>query len=458
MKFEFTVNGLVRKVDTSPMRRLLDVLRQDLGLMGAKEGCGEGECGACAVLLDGKLVNSCMVPALQLPGRRVETIEALAPEGRPDALQQAFLDAGAVQCGFCTPGMVMAARALLARNPAPSRDEIRVGIAGNLCRCTGYESIVDAVERAASAGYSPRLDDSLTGRAEIYLDEEEKGRVFSPCTLEEALDVMAELPGEVVLVAGGTDLLVDVEKKGRPLPRSILDLGGVDDLKRIKVTGDWLEIGAGATFAEIATNPDVRAVAPMLADCASQVGAVAIQNRATIGGNIATASAAADSPPVLMALGAKIVAARRGGVREMPMDGFISGYRRTALQDDELLAAIRIPLDVKGCAQMFRKVGLRRALAISRVSLACAARIQEGVVTRCRIYAGSMSPVPLFLEEASGLVVGKTLSVELAKEAGRLAEKAVSPRTSPEYRKDTTGKLTTRFFKDILAGTCRPDR
>ena len=194
MKFEFTVNGLVRKVDTSPMRRLLDVLRQDLGLMGAKEGCGEGECGACAVLLDGKLVNSCMVPALQLPGRRVETIEALAPEGRPDALQQAFLDAGAVQCGFCTPGMVMAARALLARNPAPSRDEIRVGIAGNLCRCTGYESIVDAVERAASAGYSPRLDDSLTGRAEIYLDEEEKGRVFSPCTLEEALDVMAE-PG-----------------------------------------------------------------------------------------------------------------------------------------------------------------------------------------------------------------------------------------------------------------------
>ncbi|HQK24308.1 MAG TPA: (2Fe-2S)-binding protein, partial [Synergistaceae bacterium] len=153
MILSFAVNGKTVTVEGPPLRRLLDVLREDLGLTGTKEGCGEGECGACAVLLDGHLVNSCLVPLFQVAGRSVETIEGMAPQGSPDALQRAFMDEGAVQCGFCTPGMVMASRALLRENPSPRRKEIRTALAGNLCRCTGYEPIFRAVEGAAAAGY-----------------------------------------------------------------------------------------------------------------------------------------------------------------------------------------------------------------------------------------------------------------------------------------------------------------
>lgn len=132
------------------MKRLLDVLREDLQLTGTKEGCGEGECGACCVILDGVLVNSCLVPALHAAGATVRTVEGLVREGRPDPVQQAFAACGGAQCGICTPGMIMASVHLLERNPHPSRDEIREGLAGNLCRCTGYQKIVEAVHEASS--------------------------------------------------------------------------------------------------------------------------------------------------------------------------------------------------------------------------------------------------------------------------------------------------------------------
>ena len=450
MKFELVVNGKVCPVDTPPMRRLLDILRQDLGLPGAKEGCGEGECGACAVLLDGRLVNSCLIPAFQLPGRSVETIEALSVDGTPDTLQQAFLDAGAVQCGFCTPGLVMASRALLSKNPQPTRNEIREGIAGNLCRCTGYEAVINAVEQAAERGYAPRRVPANRLDAPVLLEKEEEGKVFMPRTLEEAFKALSVHGEELAVVAGGTDLMVDMEKKGLPAPEKVLDITGIEGMRRIFVSGDWLEIGADATFADISVHEDVLSVAPALARCASQVGAVAIQNRATIGGNIATASAAADSPPVLMALGAVLVLASGKGSREMPVEDFFSEYRRTARRADELLVAVRIPLSVKGTRQMFRKVGLRQALAISRVSVACVAALESGVVTSCRIAAGSMSPMPLLLKDVCSAVTGRTLNRELAEEAGRVADSLVSPRTSPEYRKETTGNLVRRFFTDIL--------
>lgn len=143
------VNGEQHEVDTPPLRRLLDVLREDLGLTGTKEGCGEGECGACSVLIDDELVNSCLVPVLQAEGTRICTIESLAGEGALHPVQQAFAEAGGAQCGICTPGMIMATVALLSKNPQPTRDEIREGLAGNLCRCTGYIRIFEAVEKAS---------------------------------------------------------------------------------------------------------------------------------------------------------------------------------------------------------------------------------------------------------------------------------------------------------------------
>ena len=152
----FLVNGEPAEVNAPGMRRLLDVLREDLGLTGTKEGCGEGECGACAVLLDGQLVDACLVPVCQVDGGIVRTVEGLASRAAGDAalddLQVAFLEAGAAQCGICTPGMLMAARAYLDGGGGPDEDAIREGIAGNLCRCTGYTKIVDAIARVAGAG------------------------------------------------------------------------------------------------------------------------------------------------------------------------------------------------------------------------------------------------------------------------------------------------------------------
>jgi carbon-monoxide dehydrogenase small subunit len=148
----FQVNGRSVTVHAHAMERLLDVLRHELGLTGTKEGCGEGECGSCSVLLDGVLVNSCLVPVMQAQGSEVRTIENLSASGRLHALQQAFLECGGAQCGICTPGMILAACQLLDKNPRPNIDEIREGLSGNLCRCTGYTQILEAVEEAARRG------------------------------------------------------------------------------------------------------------------------------------------------------------------------------------------------------------------------------------------------------------------------------------------------------------------
>ncbi len=144
-----TINGTQRKIDIDENDRLLDVIREGFHLTGTKEGCGEGECGVCSVLLDGKLVNACMIMAFQAEDAEVITIEGIGENEKLDPIQQAFIDTGAVQCGFCTPGMVLSAKALLMKNPAPTKQEIRRGISGNLCRCTGYEKIVEAVTLAS---------------------------------------------------------------------------------------------------------------------------------------------------------------------------------------------------------------------------------------------------------------------------------------------------------------------
>ncbi len=150
MKIEFSLNGESVSVEAPADINLLRLLRDHLGLTGTKEGCGVGECGACSVIMDGRLVNSCLVLAPQAAGCHVTTIEGIRDHaGGPNDLQQAFIDYGAVQCGYCTPGMVLAGEALLSRNDAPSRVEIREAIAGNLCRCTGYQQIVDAIEATA---------------------------------------------------------------------------------------------------------------------------------------------------------------------------------------------------------------------------------------------------------------------------------------------------------------------
>lgn len=149
--YSFNLNGKPTSVEVKCDTTLLETLRQHLGMTGTKEGCGKGECGACTVIVDGKAVNSCLILTSQINGANVVTIEGLASEGVFDPLQTSFMEAGAVQCGFCTPGMIMSARALLLKNPSPTAEQIKESIAGNLCRCTGYVKIADAIKKAAAS-------------------------------------------------------------------------------------------------------------------------------------------------------------------------------------------------------------------------------------------------------------------------------------------------------------------
>lgn len=158
---ELTINGMKRKVETTTQTRLLDLIRDDLRLTGTKEGCGKGECGACTVIMNGELVASCLVLALQADGAVITTIEGIGNGDRLDPIQEAFIETGAVQCGFCTPGMILAVKKLLEENPHPDEEEIKRGISGNLCRCTGYQKIFDAIKLAAN-----RLSKKGGGRGE----------------------------------------------------------------------------------------------------------------------------------------------------------------------------------------------------------------------------------------------------------------------------------------------------
>lgn len=152
MKIQLIINHMKQEVEVEPLERLIDMLRNRLGLTSVKEGCGEGECGACTVIVDGRAVTSCTMLAAQVNGCEVLTTEGLAENGELDRLQQAFIENGAIQCGYCTPGMLMSVKALLLRTPEPSRDEIIRAVEGNLCRCTGYHSIVNAVQSLKGDG------------------------------------------------------------------------------------------------------------------------------------------------------------------------------------------------------------------------------------------------------------------------------------------------------------------
>lgn len=163
-RIELTINGEKLLVQAPPMKRLLDVLREDLHLTGTKEGCGEGECGSCSVRVNDELVNSCLVPVLQVEGACIQTVEGLAQNGNLHPLQQAFLTCGGAQCGICTPGMLMAAAQLLECNPRPSMAEIREGLAGNLCRCTGFIRIFESVVAAAAQASEGLADEAADAR------------------------------------------------------------------------------------------------------------------------------------------------------------------------------------------------------------------------------------------------------------------------------------------------------
>ena len=268
------------------MKRLLDVLREDLHLTGTKEGCGEGEC--VSVLMNGDLVNSCLVPILQARGAVICTIEGMAQGDRQHPIQQCFLKLGGAQCGICTPGMILATEHLLRQHPQPTMEQIREGLAGNLCRSPGYMRIFEAVQTGFAATGGRAGDERVVRSDAADFD------LVAPASLDAVLTLLAEFPGEFLPIAGGTESMVAFGA-GRLQARKHVSLWGLRELRFIATTAETLTIGAGSTFTDIRKHPIIASDFPMLAQAASWTGSIANQNRGTLGGNIVNGS----PPPTL---------------------------------------------------------------------------------------------------------------------------------------------------------------
>lgn len=456
----------------------LDWLRST-GLTGAKEGCAEGECGACAVLVatpgdDGgtawTAVNSCLVPVAALDGQELVTAEGLGDPESLHPVQHRMAEAGGSQCGYCTPGFVcsMAAEFYRAdRAPAavdaadaehgPNGFDLHA-LGGNLCRCTGYRPIRDA----AYALGGPDEGDPLAERrtrpapAPVATDFEIGGaRFVRPPTLGAALGLLHDEPS-AVMVAGATDLGVEVNLRGRRDPL-LVTIDRLDELRTLSIGDDAVELGAALPLSEIERRLGGRV--PLLAQLIPQFASRLIRNRATLGGNLGTGSPIGDAPPALIALDARLVLASRGGEREVDVADYFTGYRETALAPGELIRAVRIPLPLARLTA-FHKIAKRRFDDISSVALGFALDVDDGVVASARIGLGGVAATPLRAHATEAALVGEPWNLETVRRASAVLAGEGTPmsdhRASSEYRSLMLGNALVKLFhRDARAA---PDR
>ena len=452
--FEFILNG--RRVSVWPgvHTTLLDVLR-DQGLTGAKEGCAEGECGACTVVMLAdreagcayRTVNSCLMLAPMAAGREIYTVEALAVRGELAEAQKAMAAAGGSQCGYCTPGFVMS---LFAEQYRPGRvgpcDPAELG--GNLCRCTGYRPIRDAALSLGPAPVGPLLE-RLSHPAPLlepvaYTSE---GSTFErPATLKECFTIAAAHP-EARWIAGATDLGVEANLRFRRWPL-LVSLEGVLDLQEFVETKDSVRIGAALPLSDIALR--WTGAPQAFHDWTQLFASPPIRNRATLGGNLATASPIGDSAPLLMALDAVVHIAGAGGRRTVPVASFFAGYRRTALEPGELLTAIEIPKPF-ACSIRFYKAAKRRVDDISTVAAGISMDLDTAGRVRQAVFAfGGVAAVPLRVYAAEEAVLGQRWNQSSVERVQAVLARTLKPisdhRGSAEYRVEVAKSLVEKFW------------
>ena len=379
--------------DVPPSTTVLDFLRERMSLRGTKEGCAEGDCGACTIVTACpdrpetgiEAVNSCLMLLPQLDGKTVLTVEGLeADGGRLHPVQRLLMESHGTQCGFCTPGFVMALYAYQHSGERRDASSVHEALAGNLCRCTGYRPIVDAAlslpdpaSRPSGNGL-PRDRSGSTGEWTHRFGGE---RFHAPAGLSELLELRAALP-EAHLLGGGTDLGLRVGKERRRLGE-IIWTRRVPELGRIRVARGELFIGASATYTE--ALPAIDAHLPELGALLRRIGSRQIRNLGTLGGNVCTASPIGDTLPPLLALDAQMVVRSVRGQRRIGAAEFFTGYRRTALAGDEILEAVSLPLPRPG--EIFRtwKVAKRFDQDIAALIGAFAIAVENGIVRSARI-------------------------------------------------------------------------
>jgi xanthine dehydrogenase small subunit len=471
-----TVNGqLVSLEGVAPHTTALDWLR-DCGLTGCKEGCAEGECGACSILIarpgldtrtEWTALNACLVPAAAFDGQELITAEGL---GKSDALhpvQQELAVRGGSQCGYCTPGFIcsMAAeyyRASRVASISDARSEASMdyehgpngfdlhALSGNLCRCTGYRPIRDAAyalgEPAPDDVLATRLAEPPPGTSATRLSH--NGTEFvRPSNLAETLALIEKRP-DAVLVAGCTDWGVEVNLRGARAAL-VVAIERLPELRGFDVDADAIEIGAALSLTEVERRLDGRV--PILAEVFPQFASRLIRNGATIGGNLGTGSPIGDMAPALLALDASVVLASAEGDRAVPLAGYFTGYRQSVMRPGELIRAVRIPLPVAGITA-FHKIAKRRFDDISSVAIGFAVEVEDGVVRQAHIGLGGIAATPVRAWATEEALTDKPWQEETVRQAAEVMAAEGTPiddhRASAAYRSAMLGQALLKLYAE----------
>ncbi|MDO9639574.1 MAG: xanthine dehydrogenase small subunit [Pseudotabrizicola sp.] len=454
----FHLNGApVRVSDEAPTRTLLDWLRESRGLTGTKEGCNEGDCGACTVMVTdangSRALNACILFLPQLDGKAVRTVEGIAgPNGEAHPVQQAMIDHHGSQCGFCTPGFIVS-MATAHLNGATDHDD---QLAGNLCRCTGYAPIIRAAQAAEVAPvpawmttdrdiFSPQV--SPGGEAAGRGGQAAPLHGFRPRNSDELAAWYLASP-DATLIAGATDVGLWVTKQLRALS-PVAFVAGIEDLRQIDDQGDTLRIGAAVTIADLrgALAPRFPSFGELLRRYSSEQ----VRNAATIGGNIANGSPIGDGPPALIALGATLHL-RRGDVRrEMALEDFFIAYRKQDRQPGEFVEAVTIPATAPNLRCY--KLSKRFDQDISAVCGCFNLETADGVITSARIAFGGMAGTPKRAAAVEGALIGRPMTPETADAAAALMTQDFAPlsdmRASAAYRLTTAQNMLRRYVHDL---------
>lgn len=460
VKLRFYLNGLLQEIAQDHSLLTLDWLRKEQGLTGTKEGCREGDCGACLVLLGQKPlegadspiewipVTSCLLSLDELDGRHLITIEGLSQDG-PGVIAQILHGENASQCGFCSPGIVVALTArLIAGGPVDSA-ALDAALEGNLCRCTGYASI-----RRSSALVAQRFADLPRDYGQRIEALAQRGVL--PSTLAKTMGSLPESAGinrserlkpfekhhdTAILLGGGTDYLVRHGQREAAIHLEYMDLEA--HTRAISRDKDTLVLGSAVTVHDFFTSTEVQKIIPGIETLEAEVASPAIRSRATLVGNIANASPVADMTSMLIALGAQVrlLESPLGKSRDLPVEDLFTGYKKLDLRDGESIGGIRLPEAQRPRAFSFEKAAKRARLDIAAVNTAMACDLETGLGSRLlnvRISAGGVGPVPQFLRQTSAFAEGKEVSSKLVRELCRIAVQEIHPisdvRGSAEYR------------------------
>jgi xanthine dehydrogenase small subunit len=413
---------IVELSEVGPTETLLDYLRLRERATGTKEGCNEGDCGACTVAVgsfeDGRIVyrpvNACIQFLGQLDGKEIVTVEDIGTPGALHPVQDAMVRHHGSQCGFCTPGIVMSLFALYhadGRGTPPDRGDINDCLAGNLCRCTGYRPIVDAARDALSGpaddgfvraeSQTAGLLQFLSDRQDVFIGSDE-AFFAAPRSVEALADLYARHP-DATLVAGATDVGLWITKQFRPVHK-VIHLGRVLGLDHVEDVGDALILGATATFET--AMPHLAALDPDLGELFRRIGSRQVRASGTVGGNVANGSPIGDSPPALIALGATLELMKGEDGRALPLEDFYLDYGKQDRRPGEFVAGLLVPKLKPG--QIFRayKISKRFDQDISSVMAAFRFTLDKGVITEARAAYGGMAGIPKRAKAVEARLVG----------------------------------------------------